>query len=126
MQVFKAFAKIAGKKKFSALLYIGIFMIISIIMANQSAKDNNFKETKLSICIIDMDNTAASQKLVDYISSNHNIQDIDTDKDTILDSLYYQSTDYVLTIKEGYSDKISAGEFNSGWAFARDYKASEW
>lgn len=106
MQVFKAFAKIAGKKKFSALLYIGIFMIISILMANQSAKDNNFKETKLSICIIDMDNTAASQKLVDYISSNHNIQDIDTDKDTILDSLYYQSTDYVLTIKEGYSDKI--------------------
>ena len=76
MQVFKAFAKIAGKKKFSALLYIGIFMIISILMANQSAKDNNFKETKLSICIIDMDNTAASQKLVDYISSNHNIQDI--------------------------------------------------
>jgi len=69
MQVFKAFAKIAGKKKFSALLYIGIFMIISILMANQSAKDNNFKETKLSICIIDMDNTAASQKLVDYISS---------------------------------------------------------
>lgn len=53
MQVFKAFAKIAGKKKFSALLYIGIFMIISILMANQSAKDNNFKETKLSICIID-------------------------------------------------------------------------
>ena len=121
MQVFKAFAKIAGKKKFSALLYIGIFMIISILMANQSAKDNNFKETKLSICIIDMDNTAASQKLVDYISSNHNIQDIDTDKDTILDSLYYQSTDYVLTIKEGYSDKISAGEVDDLFS---NYKVS--
>lgn len=121
MQVFKAFAKIAGKKKFSALLYIGIFMIISILMANQSAKDNNFKETKLSICIIDMDNTAASQKLVDYISSNHNIQDIDTDKDTILDYLYYQSTDYVLTIKEGYSDKISAGEVDDLFS---NYKVS--
>lgn len=121
MQVFKAFAKIAGKKKMSALLYIVIFIIISILMANQSAKDNNFKETKLNICIIDMDNTSASQKLVDYISSNHKIQNIATDKDSILDSLYYQSVDYVLTINKGYSDKISAGEIDNLFS---NYKVS--
>lgn len=113
MQVFKAFAKIAGKKKMSALIYIAIFIIISILMANQSAKDNNFKETKLNICIIDMDNTSASKKLVDYINSNHKVQNIDTDKDTILDSLYYQSIDYVLTINKGYSDKISNGKVDN-------------
>lgn len=113
MQVFKAFAKIAGKKKMSALIYIAIFIIISILMANQSAKDNNFKETKLNICIIDMDNTSASKNLVDYINSNHKVQNIDTDKDTILDSLYYQSIDYVLTINKGYSDKISAGKVDN-------------
>lgn len=121
MQVFKAFAKIAGKKKMSALLYIVIFIVISILMANQSAKDNNFKETKLNICIIDMDNTSASQKLVDYINSNHKIQNIATDKDSILDSLYYQSVDYVLTINKGYSDKISAGEVDNLFS---NYKVS--
>lgn len=121
MQVFKAFAKIAGKKKMSALLYIVIFIIISILMANQSAKDNNFKETKLNICIIDMDNTSASQKLVDYINSNHKIQNIATDKDSILDSLYYQSVDYVLTINKGYSDKISVGEVDNLFS---NYKVS--
>lgn len=121
MQVFKAFAKIAGKKKMSALLYIVIFIVISILMANQSAKDNNFKETKLNICIIDMDNTSASQKLVDYINSNHKIQNIATDKDSILDSLYYQSVDYVLTINKGYSDKISVGEVDNLFS---NYKVS--
>lgn len=110
MQVFKAFARIAGKKKLSALLYIGIFMIISIIMANQSAKDNNFKETELNICIIDMDNSNASKSLADYISSNHKITEMDNDKDAILDSLYWQTVDYVLIINEGYEEKISDGK----------------
>lgn len=110
MQVFKALAKIAGKKKFSAFLYIGIFMIIAVIIANQSAKDNSFKETELNVCIIDMDKTNASKGLADYISSHHKIKDINNDKDSILDALYYETIDYVITINKGYEEKISNGK----------------
>lgn len=121
MQVFKAFVKIISKRKFSALMYIVIFMIISFIMSSQPAQDNSFKETRLTVSIIDMDNSDASGKLTDFIGSNHKIKKTTDDKDAILDSLYYQTVDYVLTINEGYEDRISKGETDNLFS---NYKVS--
>ena len=45
MQVFKTFMKILKTRLTSAILYLVIFMVIAVIMAD-TAKDNNSMRTK--------------------------------------------------------------------------------
>ena len=110
MQVFKLFMKITRKNLRAAFIYIGIFLIISVVMANQGNPTGDFEETKLDVCVMDNDNTQASKALTDYIGKSHNLVDVENNKDAILDSLYYVQADYILTINEGYQDKISKGQ----------------
>ena len=109
MQVFKAFFKVLKKKLPSAMIYLWVFLLISIIMISSSSSESQFEATRLKVCIFDEDNTAASQALAAYISDSHDIVELENDEDEILDALYYFRANYVLTIKEGYSDKLSAG-----------------
>ncbi|MGN0595195.1 MAG: ABC transporter permease [Hominimerdicola sp.] len=111
MQVFKTFMKVAMTKLPTMLMYTVIFFIINVMMINSYSKDDNlYESTQLKICIVNEDNTPASEALVDYIGKIHKIVDIETDKDTILDALYYGRVNYVLTIKEGYAEKLANGE----------------
>lgn len=111
MQVFKTFMKIAKSKLPTIIIYMVIFFIINVVMVNSFSKDDNlYESTKLKICIVNEDKTPESEALADYIGKIHKIVDIDTDKDTILDSLYYGRINYVLTIKKGYAEKLANGE----------------
>lgn len=109
MQVFKTFMKITLKKLPAAMIYIGVFLTISIIMANMGGDDANFSDTKLDICVMDEDNSDASRALKSFIEDKHDTIEVRNDEESILDAIYYRTVDYVLVIKEGYSEKISQG-----------------
>lgn len=110
MQVFKTFFKIAKKKIPSAMIYIIVFIVINAIVSAQlSSEENSYSNTRLTVCVIDEDNTSASRALTEYIGERHELSDISTDEDTILEGLYYGRIDYVLTIKSGYSENLSKG-----------------
>lgn len=110
MQVFKLFMKILRKKLPIALIYIIIFVVIAL-MSSHSESDKGFSDSKIDISVTDLDNTPASKALVDYIKRTQNIVEIDvSDKDNILDSIFYETVDYVLTIKQGYSESIQNGK----------------
>ncbi|MBQ7046883.1 MAG: ABC transporter permease [Oscillospiraceae bacterium] len=109
MQVFKTFMKITLKKLPAAMIYIGVFLTISIIMANMGGEDTNFSDTKLDICVMDEDNSDASRALKSFIEDKHDTIEVRNDEESILDAIYYNTVDYVLVIKEGYSEKISQG-----------------
>lgn len=110
MQVFNAFLKIAKKNIPMALIYIGLFLVLLTFFVDSNTENNNFEAARLSVSVIDMDNTDASRALTEFIGQSHDLVDIENDNDTILDALYYEKTDYVLNIKEGYSEKISNGD----------------
>lgn len=110
MQVFKTFMRITLKRLPTALIYVGIFMIFSVIMAKNSSEDMKFTNFKLDVCVIDEDNSEASEAFSNFIEENHNIVEIENNKDSILNAIYYGTVDYVITIKEGYQDKILNGE----------------
>ena len=76
MQVFKAMFKITKKRLPSALAYIIIFIVISIIASSTSSKDNKFEITKLKICIFDEDGTPESRKLSEFIGETNDIVEI--------------------------------------------------
>ncbi|MBE6845603.1 MAG: ABC transporter permease [Ruminococcus sp.] len=110
MQVFNAFMKIVLKRISVPIIYIGIFLGISIIMANQGAENEaKFKQEKLTISVTDLDNSAASERLIEYLSENHKIIDEKYDDDKLLSNLYYEHLDYALTINEGYMEKLENG-----------------
>lgn len=110
MQVFKTFMKIVLKNLGVASIYIVVFFMLTMITANTAnSSPEQFSASKLDICVIDKDNTEASHKLAQYIGENHNIVDIEDNKDDILNALYYRTVDYVLNINEGYQENLSNG-----------------
>ncbi len=108
MQVFKAFLKVLKKELPTALIYMGVFLAIAIgfVMLGRDG-DNTFEQTKLYICIFDEDNTPQSRSLADFIGRNNEIVELENDKDVIIDALYYERVDCVITIKKGYSQQLA-------------------
>ncbi|MBQ3936218.1 MAG: ABC transporter permease, partial [Ruminococcus sp.] len=109
MQVFKLFFKIAKSKWLSMLVYLGIFLLI-LNFTNVGSGADTFKTSKMSLTIFDHDKTDASKQLCDYLAKDNIIVDFEDDKDKLIDALYVTSTNYVITINEGYQDKLSKGE----------------
>lgn len=109
MQVFKAYMKVLKKKAPVCLIWIVGFLIISVIISTSATTEKSYSDSQVKICIFDEDNTEASKAFTDFIGSRHKIVKIKNDKDTILDSLYYEEVNYVLEIKKGYEENVSKG-----------------
>ncbi|MBE6855453.1 MAG: hypothetical protein E7501_07385, partial [Ruminococcus sp.] len=110
MQVFKTFLKVMRKRLHVSMIYIIIFIAICIAMTATAEDTKGFENQRLDISVTDLDDTTASHALKEFIADNHNIVEIGTDKDEMMDALYYQSADIILTINEGYSERLANGE----------------
>ncbi len=106
MQIFNVFFKISKKKILIGLMYVVIFAVIGFTMIGTNKETSNFAETKVKVSVIDNDNTEESKMLIDFIGERHKLIDIDNTKNAKLDSLYYFEVEYILTIKDGYSEKL--------------------
>lgn len=103
--------KVLKKHLGAAMIWVVIFLIISFTVANNADVGKlKFESTKMDICVFDEDNTEASKALTEFLGKKHNIVTIENDKDHILDALYYGRADYIMTIKEGYGQKLAAGD----------------
>ena len=108
MQVFKLFMRILKKKLPIAMIYLVVFMALCVGFSMNSGNDGTtFEESKVSVVITDNDNTPESKALCDYIASR---QKIVHPKIPIKDALFYNQISFVLTINEGYADKLAKGE----------------
>ncbi|MBR6792653.1 MAG: ABC transporter permease [Ruminococcus sp.] len=110
MTVFNAFMKIVLKRLRTSMIYIVIFVSICVGLALNSKPADSFTDYTLDISINDLDDTPASRAIAEYIADNHNVVETITDKDDILDSLFYLKTDIVLTINKGYSENLAKGQ----------------
>lgn len=113
MQVYKTFFKIAKKYLNSCLIYAFVFIAILIAMSrigSESANDR-FKADKVSFAVIDNDNTAASQALLDYLKDKHQLVELDDySNEKLQDYMYYEKIQYLLIIPEGYEEKLMNNE----------------
>lgn len=110
MQVFKTFFRIAKKQLPSAGIYIVIFAAIMFLMSMVSSNDTStqFESSSLDITVIDEDHSEASQALIEHLDNYHNIIDLpDYKQETLFDNLYYTRIAYVLTIPQGYSQRLT-------------------
>ena len=120
MQVYKAFMKIARKKSRAMLIYIVVFLAISVVYSLSDSSDSIFTDTQLKVCIFDDDDTAESRALTDFVYSRHIRSDVSRDHDSITDALYYGAitgTDCVFVINKGYSESLAAGRTDGLFTF---------
>ena len=116
MQVFKTFMKIAKKKLPGSLMYFIIFFVIMCIMSSTANQNVNtsFQASSMDVCIIDEDNSNASKALTDYLDSMHNVVGLDDlAADDLVDSLFYQTVDYILTIPDGFEEDLEGGSYDN-------------
>lgn len=111
MQVFKTFFRIAKKMLPSAGIYLVIFTLIMFLMSRFSSEDasTQFESSSLNITVIDEDHSEASKALTEHLDRYHDLEELrDTEPETLFDNLYYTRICYVLTIPEGYSERLAA------------------
>ena len=109
MQVYKTFFKIAKKYLTSCLIYAFVFIAILIAMSRIGSESVNdrFKADKVSFAVIDNDNTAASQALLDYLKNKHTLVELkDYSNEKLQDYMYYEKIQYLLIIPQGYEEKL--------------------
>lgn len=110
MQVFKLIIRLMLSKKGTILMYLGIFLTLTIVLTNNGDTTKSFTTSKMDICIFDEDDTAESRALAELLTKNNKTVKVKNNKDAIIDALYYESADFILVIEDGYSEKLKAGE----------------
>lgn len=114
MQVFKLYFKLLKSYKGVVILYFVIFLAVALIMTKNLAYDSEvaMDETKLDIMIVDEDKKTFGKALEEYFGSQHNLVDMEYDKEKITDALYWRDLDYVLVIPEGFEESILSDEID--------------
>ena len=111
MQAFKSQLKILKKNLGGVMIYLVIFIGITILYSNLTSDPvkDTFSMKKLKVAVIDRDNTELSKGFKDYIGSIHKIVDVEDDIEALQDNLFYRNVSYILIIPKGYQEKLSQG-----------------
>lgn len=111
MTVFKTYFKVV--KKYRGMLFLYIAILVLFAGFNMKSEDNkmDFSNTKANVHIINEDkNEEYTKNLIDYISNRNNVIDIDEDKDTLKDALFYRKIHLLITIPKGYNESLKEGK----------------
>lgn len=111
MTVFKTFLKVLNKAKAPIIMYT-VFLIF-FVGFNMQTSDNstNFVASKPDILIINEDiEEGITKNLIDYISNNSNIVEIEEDQEAIDDALFYRDVNYIIYIPKNYRQDFLDGK----------------
>ncbi len=113
MQVFKAFFRILYKNKTALLMYVFIYLGITLLASSvlQEDKKTDFSGISLDIGVRNEDAGSLGKNLEKYLESRNQLVDVPEEKEDLQDAMYYQEMDYVLLIPEDFTEKFQAGEW---------------
>lgn len=110
MTVFKTFWKIVNKYKGTIILYT--VMLISFGGINLVSNDTTttFTSTLPNIAIVNNDQKSVlTNNLINYLSENSKVVDIENDEEKINDALFYRDVSYVVYIPKNYTNDVLKG-----------------
>lgn len=112
MQLFKTFFKIAYKRKVTTIIYLCVFIALTLLFTNtiEDSFQGNFKSQELNIVVEDEDQSVASNGLVSYLQGMHNVTLEKIDKQSLSDRIYYRQVQYAIKIPKGFEEKLRNGE----------------
>lgn len=112
MQVFKAFFRILNKNKPSLVMYIAIYLALTLLIENvlQENSQKEFSGVSLDIGLENRDKGNLGDGLTEYLASKNKILSVPEEQEDLQDAMYYQEMDYVLVIPEDFTEKFQSGE----------------
>ena len=114
MQVFKVSLKILKKNLPSLLIYLIVFLVLSVIFSSvakeQESEYSDFETVKTSVAFFQDESTPLVEAFKDELSKSAIFVETKDDYDAIMDALYFRSVSYVIRIPEGFTEKIMNAE----------------
>ncbi len=114
MPVYNLCIKIIKKNIPTLLIYIIVFLGVSILesstAANQQKAGNEFISNKSNIAFISEEDSPLIEGLKDELSKVANFIDIPDQKDALQDALFFRRVVYILRVPEGFTQKFMTGE----------------
>lgn len=105
MQIYKTFLKLSIRKAGTCIFYFVILIGICFML---SKSQNSYTPEKISLAVIDKDNSELSKALYNYIDTTQNIEEVG-DESTWPDYFFYHTVDYILIINDGFEENIMNG-----------------
>lgn len=109
MEVFKCVFRLILKNKGVLLLYICIFLgiTVAITFVKQDNDITDFSMEKMTVGVINHDQSEGSKHLIDYLNKQGKTKDLsECSKKDIQDQIYYREVDYVLTIPKDFETTL--------------------
>ena len=97
------------------LVYIIIFLVISLIMSSylaneQQQQDTLFTQAKSNIAFISEENTPLVDGFKQELGRVANFVELPDEHEALQDALYFRSVTYILRVPEGFTDSFMQGE----------------
>lgn len=112
MPVFNLCLKIIKKNLPSMSIYVGVFLVISTLIATLSTttKQTGFSEAKTKIALIAEEETPLILGLKDELSKIADFVEVGDEREDLQDALFFRRVNYILRVPEGFTERFMAGE----------------
>lgn len=114
MQVFKLCMKILKKNIPSMSIYLGVFLIVSVIMTlnmtTEIKKETSFVRSKADMAVISEESSPLIDGLTEELSKIANFVHLPDETEKLQDALYFRSVSYILRIPAGFTEGFMKGE----------------
>ncbi len=112
MPVFKLCLKIFKKKLPVMMIYVGLFLGISLLIASatRTEREKGFVQSKTNIAIINYDQTPLVTGLINSLEEIANIVPLEDESSALQDALYFRKVTYILRIPEDFTEKFLKGD----------------
>ncbi|HHU30859.1 MAG: ABC transporter permease [Bacillota bacterium] len=113
MQVFKLCLRVLKKNIPSLLIYVVIFLVISLIMAlahTNEQEDALFSPSKSNIVFLSAEETPLVRGLKEELGKVANFVELPDDAEALQDALFFREVSYILRVPEGFSERFMNGE----------------
>ncbi|MDO5423652.1 MAG: ABC transporter permease [Eubacteriales bacterium] len=108
MKVFKGFLMMLKRNLHVVVMYLAIFLTILVMIQTLAGGKElvRFEAERLNIAVIDRDQGVLAKGLAEYLGNYHDLVDVEDDPAVIQEELFYRNLYYVVTIPEGFEEKV--------------------
>ncbi len=93
------------------LIYIVVFLAVSIAYTRVSPTYKNFQNVKSLVAFINYDgDTPLTNGLKTYLAGSASFVDVKTDTKSLQDAVYFRTVEYIIKIPKGFTQKFLNGE----------------
>ena len=114
MQVFKVSMKVLKRNYPSILIYLGIFLGLSLLFASQGSQQEeeytSFETVKTPVAVFAEEDTPLVNGFIENLRETAEIVELKDEEATISDALYFRVVTYVIRIPEGFTETFMGQE----------------